>query len=89
MRVFSEKNLQNKDDLFSILNDEFISETQYVHGIKVWNTFKLKNMGEFHDLYLKSDVLSSADIFEDFRKACMQYYKIDSLKMVCMMEYLT
>ena len=55
---FSEKKLSNKDDFYSILNDEHIFDTRYVHAVKVWNTFKLINMGEYHDLYLKSDVLS-------------------------------
>ena len=41
---FSEKKLLNKDDFYRILNDEHISDKQYVHAIKVWNTFKLKNM---------------------------------------------
>ena len=36
---FSEKKLPNKDNLYSILNDEHISDTQYVHAIKVWKTF--------------------------------------------------
>ena len=74
---FSEKKLPNKDDFYSILNDEQISHTQYVHAIKVWNTFKLKNMGEYHDLYLNSDDLLSTDVFENVAKTCMQFYKLD------------
>ena len=45
----TEKKLPNKDDFYSILNNEHISDTQYVHSTEVWKTFKLKNMGEYHD----------------------------------------
>ena len=74
---FSENKLPNKDDFYSILNDEHISDKQYAHAHKIWNTFNLKNMGEYHDLYLKSDILLLADLLENFRKTCMQYYKQD------------
>ncbi|XP_068745285.1 uncharacterized protein [Montipora capricornis] len=73
---FNEK-LPPKEEFYSILNDEHISDDQYKHAQNVWNTFNLKNMGEYHDLYLKSDILLLADVFENFRKTCLQYYKLD------------
>ena len=70
---FNEK-LPSKEEFYSILNDEDITDDQYKHAQNVWNTFNLKNMGEYHDLYLKSDILLLADVFENFRKTCLQYY---------------
>ena len=74
---FNDQQLPSKDEFYSILTDEGIRDEQYTHAQKVWDIFKLKNMGEYHDLYLKSDILLLADIFENFRKTCLQYYKVD------------
>ena len=46
--------------------------------MKVSQTFKIRTMGEYQDLNLKSDTLLLADVFENFRKNCLQYYKLDS-----------
>ena len=45
--------------------------------LKMWSKVELKSMGEYHVLYLKSDILLLSDVFENFRKTCQQYYKLD------------
>ena len=67
----------SKEQFYSQLNNEYISDDDYKHAKRVYKGFGLKNMGEYHDLYLLSDVLLLADVFENFRKTCLQYYKLD------------
>ena len=54
-----------------------ITETDYRHANNVFKTFKLNNLGDYHDLYVQSDTLLLADVFENFRKACIKTYELD------------
>ena len=74
---FDVEKLPLKDEFYSILNDTHIADTDYEHAKKEWSVFGLKNMGEYHDLYLESDVLLLCDVFENFRSTCQEYYGLD------------
>ena len=74
---FAEAHLPQQKDFYSLLTDEDISDGDYAHAQKVWETFGIENMGQCHDLYLKSDVLLVADIFENFREICLDIYGLD------------
>ena len=56
---------------------ENIDGIDYRHGNNVLKRFKLKNLGEYHDLYVQSDTLLLADVFENFRNTCLKVYELD------------
>ena len=74
---FNEKELPRSEDFYRFLNDTHISEREYEHTQNVWKTFSLRDMGEYHDLYLRSDIILLADVFQNFKKACLNYYGLD------------
>ena len=76
-KKFSENKLPDKCEFFSSLKDNCISEKYYSRAINVWNTFKTNTMGDYHDLYLKTDVLLLADVFEKFIKISSDYYGLE------------
>ena len=77
IKKFEETQLPPKEDFYSKLSDCGVSDDDYNHAKKVWKEFGIKNLGEYHDLYLKSDVLLLADVFEEFRKNSLENYSLD------------
>ena len=67
----------NKDCFLNSLKDCYISDEEYCRAIDVWNIFNIKNLGEYHDLYLKTDVLLLCDVFEKFVDVCLGDYGLD------------
>ena len=79
---FDQTLLPPKKDFYSNLNLENISDEDYSHAKKVWDVFKIKNVGEYHDLYVQIDTLLLADIYENFRNMCLNIYELDPLHFV-------
>ena len=71
---FNEKSIPSKESFYSSLTLENITEVDYAHAK---NVFNLNNLGEYHDLYVRSDTLLLADVFENFRNVCMKNYELD------------
>ncbi|XP_073982716.1 uncharacterized protein [Rhodnius prolixus] len=72
-----ENNLPPKEAFYSTLMDSNIDEEDYNHAMKVWNHFECSTLGEYSDIYLKTDVLLLADVFQNFRNVTMETHKID------------
>ena len=77
LKKLSEDKLLDKCKFFSSLKDECVNEKDYERAKNVWNAFKMKTMGDYNDLYLKTDVLLLAGVFEKFIKTCLYYYGLD------------
>ena len=73
---FKETKLPPKEAFHSNLNMSDISKYDYEHAQKVWKEFGTKNIKEYHDLYLKTDVFLLSNVFESFRSNCFEYYKL-------------
>ncbi|XP_070155804.1 uncharacterized protein [Polyergus mexicanus] len=72
-----ETRLPPREAFHSSLIGDAISESDYARAIRVWERFRVETLGDYSDLYLKTDVLLLADVFENFRDACMRSYNLD------------
>ena len=74
---FNETQLPPIDAFYSNLNMSSISEEDYQHTQRVWKEFGIHNLGDYHDLYLRTDVILLANVYEAFRDTCLKHYKLD------------
>ena len=79
---FIETTLAEKEEFYSSLSMEEFTDADYMHGKRVCKDFKIKNLGEYHDWYLKSDTVILADVFKNFRKMCLKIYELDPVKFI-------
>ena len=74
---FNETELPSKEHFYSNLSEQDITDEDYERARHIWKHFNIKNLGEYHDLYLKTDVLLLTDVFENFRTQCLKDYELD------------
>ena len=79
---FNETALPEKEKSYRNLSLEDITDADYMHAKRVCKDFEMKNLGEYHDLYLKSDTLLLADGFENFRDLCLGIHELDPVKFI-------
>ena len=84
---FKETTLPSKAAFYNRLKDEAISDDDYKHAKNIWSKFGIKNLGEYHDLYLLTDVLLLADVFEYFRNESITSFKLDPLYYISLPSY--
>ena len=77
MNKMNYTNLPLQENFYSTLTMQHITDEDYKHAQNVWNTFGMSTMKDYHDLYLQTDVLLLADCFENFRRKCLDFYKLD------------
>ena len=74
---FEETQLPPISAFYSNLNMSSISEEDYQHAQRVWKEFGIHNLGDYHDLYLRTDVALLANVYKAFRDTCLKHYKLD------------
>ena len=83
---FNERSLPRKEDFYSHLNMEDITDADYAHAENVRTDFEITNLGEYHDVYVQSNTLLLADVFENFRNMCLKIYELDPTRFLSVPE---
>ena len=73
----NEASLPNEKAFYCELNSEDITDRDYGHAQKVFKELRLKSFGDYHDLYVQSNTLLLAYVFENFRNKCIEIYELD------------
>lgn len=84
---FENDQLPPKDAFSSSLTGESITDKEYEHGQNVWKALKCKNLGDYHDVYLRTDVLLLADVFESFVTRIRTTHKLNPLWYISLPSY--
>ena len=74
---FDEPSLPPKEAFYSQLSREHVSVEDYQHAQNVWSKLGCETLGDYHDIYLRTDVLLLADVFETFRDTSIKHYSLD------------
>ena len=74
---FEDTELPPIESFYSSLNMSGVSESDYQHAQRVWEEFWVRNIGDYHDLYLRTDLVLLAKAFEAFRETCLRHYSLD------------
>ena len=72
MWIYDENTIQLKEAFYRELNLENITDKVYEHVKKVWEAFEIKNLSDYHDLYVQCDTFLLADVFENIRNKCIE-----------------
>ena len=75
---FDETSLSDKEAFYNSLNMENIIDVDYRHTKRLFKNLNNKNLGDYHDLYVQSNILLLADVFKNFRNKCIEIYELDT-----------
>ena len=83
---FNETSFPGKQNFYSHLNMEDTNDADYAHAKRVCKDFEIKNIGEYHDLYVQSDILLLFDVFENFRNVFLEIYELNFANFVQLLD---